>query len=249
MMLNKIHNIDCLKGISLLKPQSVDLVFADLPYGKTQNKWDSIIPMDKLWNLLKIVSKPKTVFVFTAIQPFTSLVVSSNLEWFKYEMIWRKNKPRGFLNAKKQPLRNHENVLVFYKEQPDYVPQMTTNHTPVHTYTKKTTDGSNYGKTKLNISGGGSTERYPTSVLDINVVNNDSHDKFHPTQKPIELSSWFINTYTKINDIILDPTAGSGSTLVSAKILNRQFIGFETDNDMVKICNDRLNEISDKLKI
>lgn len=240
-MLNNIHCIDCLEGVPLLDSQSVDLIFADLPYGKTQNKWDSIIPMDKLWENFERVAKPKTVFVFTAIQPFTSLIVSSNLKWFKYEMIWKKNKPRGFLNAKKQPLRNHENVLVFYKEQPDYIPQMTTGHPPVHAYTKKTTDGTNYGKTKLNISGGGSTKRYPTSILDINVVNNDGNDKFHPTQKPIELSAWFIKTYTKENDIVLDPTAGSGSTLVSAKILKRRFVGFETDPEMVKICNNRLD--------
>lgn len=233
-----------MEGLLFLPNNSIDLVFADLPYGKTQNNWDSILPMEKLWTALKAISKPKTVFVFTAMQPFASLLVLSNPKEFKYEMIWHKNKSTGFLNAKKQPLRNHENILVFYKEQPNYNPQFTENHPPVHAYTKHTSDGTNYGKTK-NISGGGSTKRYPTSVLKIDVINNDDPDKFHPTQKPVELPAYFIKTYTKPGDLILDPTAGSASTLVAAKQLDRQFVGFETDKKIYERAIERL-KIYDK---
>ena len=214
-----------------LPANSVDLLFADLPYGITQNNWDKLIPMDCFWKQAKRVCKPRTALVFTTMQPFTALLVVSNIEWFRYEIIWKKNKVRGFLNAKRQPLRVHENVVVFYKDQPLYYPQMTTGHAAVHAYTKHTSDGTNYGTTKQGISGGGATTRYPTSVLDIPVVNNDSPERIHPTQKPVDLPAWFIRTYTLPGQLVLDPAAGSGSTLVAAKQLGRRFVGFENEED------------------
>lgn len=239
-MLNKIHNLDCLEGLKLLPDNSIDLVFADLPYGVTNNKWDKPINLNLLWPLLLRVSKPTAPFVFTAIQPFASALINSNPKLFKYEMIWVKNKPSGFLNAKKQPLRAHENALVFYRKQPKYQPQLTHNHPPVHFYAKHTSDGSNYGKTKP-IKGGGSTSRYPTSILNIPVVNNDSKLRIHPTQKPLELIKYFILTYTQPGDLILDPVAGSGSSLIAAKELNRNFIGFEIDPDIYVKANKHLH--------
>lgn len=177
------------------------------------------------------------------MQPFSSLLVCSNPGAFRYEIIWRKNKPRGFLNAKMQPLRTHENILVFYRKQPKYKPQMTTGHKPVNSYTKYTSDGANYGATKAGIHGGGSTIRYPTSVLDIPVVNNDDPIRIHPTQKPEELVSWFISTYTEPGDIVLDPAAGSGTTLVAAKRLGRRCLGYETDAAMVAKATKRLYDV------
>ena len=231
------HNDDCLAGCQQLDAGSVDMVFADLPYGTTQNTRDRKVSLDKLWVELKRVCKPGAVLVFTAMQPFTSELVLSNTKWFRYAMVWKKNKSRGFLNAKRQPLRSHEDILVFYGKQPRYVPQMTADHTPVHAYVKHTSDGTNYGKTKQGVRGGGSTDRYPTSVLAIPVLNNDDPLRVNATQKPEALSAWFIQTYTKPGDVVLDPTFGSGSTLVEAKLRGRQYVGFDTDVAMVSHAN------------
>lgn len=229
-----LHLLDCIKGMSLMPGASVDMLFADLPYGRTQNDWDKLVPISDLWDQIRRVCKPSAALVFTGMQPFTSFLVMSNPAWFRYEMIWQKNKVRGFLNAKRQPLRVHENVLVFYRKQPSYLPQMTTGHPPVHAYTKHTSDGSNYGKTKKGLQGGGSVTRFPTSVLKLPVVNNDDPLRIHPTQKPLSLPTWFIRTYTNPGDLVLDPTAGSGSTLIAAKAEGRRYIGFETDREIFK---------------
>ena len=230
----------CLDGLRDVATGSVAMVFADLPYGRTQNDWDKLVPVEPLWTELNRVCRRDAAMVFTAMQPFTSLLVCSNLKAFRYEMIWQKNKVRGFLNAKRQPLRTHENVLIFYREQPRYEPQMTTGHRPVNSYTKHTSDGTNYGATKRGVCGGGSTARYPTSVLAIPVVNNDDPIRIHPTQKPEELAAWFVRTYTQPGDLVLDPTAGSATTLVAAKRLGRRFLGFETDGGMVTKATTRL---------
>ena len=222
--------MSCLDGMDLLAGGCIDFVFADLPYGMTQNKWDSIIDFDGLWSRLNRVCKINAAMVFTAMQPFTSKLVISNLSNFKYETAWVKNKSTGFLNAKKQPLRIHENVVVFYREQPVYKPQMTTGNKPVNSYTRKASSIGNYGKF-VEQSGGGSTTRYPTTVLEVPVINNDDPEKFHPNQKPVSLVEYFLNAYTSPGDLVLDPTAGSGTTLVAAKRLGRRYIGYETDLD------------------
>lgn len=237
-----IVHADCLTGLRDVEAASVAMVFADLPYGRTQNAWDKLVPIERLWAELNRVCRRDVAMVFTAMQPFTSLLVCSNVAAFRYEMIWQKNKVRGFLNAKKQPLRTHESVVVFYREQPKYCPQMTTGHKPVHSYTKHTSDGSNYGATKRGVRGGGATVRYPTSVLAIPIVNNDDPIRIHPTQKPEALVAWYLRTYTRPGDLVLDPTAGSGTTGVAAKRLGRRFLGFETDAEMVFKARTRLAE-------
>lgn len=248
-MIGKIHSLDCLIGLTSIADGSVDFVFADLPYGRTQNDWDKLVPMEHLWPALRRVCKPTAAMVFTAMQPFTSLLVCSNLADFRYEVIWRKNKVRGFLNAKRQPLRTHESVLVFYRQQPAYTPQMTSGHKPVNSYTKHTSDGTNYGVTKAGVKGGGSTTRYPTSVLDISVVNNDDPEHIHPTQKPVALVEWFLRTYTQPGDLVLDPTAGSGTSLAAAATLGRRFVGFETDIEMAGRANDRISNLIQKDRV
>ena len=238
--IGSVHNSDCLDGLVLLPSASVDLVFADLPYGRTQQSWDKLVPIGPLWEQLNRVCKPSAPMVFTAVQPFTSLLVCSNLKHFRYEIIWRKNKSTGFLNAKKQPLRAHENVLVFYRKQPRYEPQMTDGHEPGHAVKDRLSKTALYGAMPVPRSWGGSTKRYPTTVLEIPVVNGDAADRIHANQKPVSLPAWFIRTYTQPGDLVLDPTAGSGSTALAAKALERRFVGFESDEEMCNVANERI---------
>src|SRR5277367_4158351 len=225
--------------MSQLPDACVDLVFADLPYGRTQQSWDKLVPVMPMWEQLQRICKPRAALVFTSVQPFTSFLVCSNLKWFRYEMIWRKNKSTGFLNAKKQPLRSHENVLVFYREQPEYEPQMTDGHEPGHAVKGRLSVSPLYGATPVPSDWGGSTKRYPTTVLEIPVVNGDCLTRIHANQKPVDLPAWFVKTYTKPGDLVLDPTAGSGSTFVAARELGRRFVGFETDAAMCEAANKR----------
>jgi DNA modification methylase len=228
-----VRHIDCIEGMKSLPAGSIDLVFADLPYGRTMSKWDKLVPIVPFWEQIKRICKTTSPVVFTAIEPFTSMLVVSNPSWFRYDMVWRKNKPTGFLNAKKRPLRVHENVLVFWDQQPFYQPQMTDGHEPGHVANRRSSTTRVYG-TMSGASWGGSTKRYPISVLNIPIVNNDSPDRTHPNQKPEALSEWFIKTYTRPDDVVLDPTFGSGSTLKVARRLSRRYVGFETDVSMVR---------------
>lgn len=196
-----------------------------------------------MWEQLKRVIKPNGAIVMTASQPFTSILVCSNLKMFKYDWCWFKNKRTGFLNAKKQPLRSKEEVLVFYTKQPTYNPIKTTGHRPVNNYTKHSGDGTTVGKTKVGVKGGGATDRYPFNVLQVPVVNQDgssAEGKFHPTQKPVALMEYLIKTYTNEGETVLDFTMGSGSTGVACKTLNRNFIGIELDEKYFQIAKDRI---------
>jgi DNA modification methylase len=225
--------MDCLEGMKFIPEKSIDMVLCDLPYGVTsRNRWDVIIPFDQLWSQYKRIIKDNGAIVLTAVKPFSSMLIMSNPKMYRYDIIWRKNKSTGFLNAKKMPLRNHEEVLIFYKKLPTYNPQKTSGHRAANNYTKHTGDGSNYGNTKLGVSGGGQTDRYPTSVWDIKVMNNDNPNKWHPTQKPIELFEKLILTYTNPGEIILDTCSGAGTTAVAASNTNRKYICFEKDKDI-----------------
>lgn len=184
--------------------------------------------------------KDNGAIVLFAVKPFSAQLIMSNPKMYRYDIIWSKNKSTGFLNAKRMPLRSHEEILVFYKKLPTYNPQKTTGHKPTNSYTKHTSDGSNYGKTRQGITGGGNTDRYPTSILEIPVMNNDDKDKFHPTQKPVKLLEWLVKTYTNENEIVLDTCMGSGTTAVACKNTDRQFIGFELDKEYINLANKRL---------
>lgn len=241
---------DCLELMKDIPDGIVDMVLADPPYGTTQCRWDSIIPFEPMWKQLERITKDNSAIVMTASQPFTSALVMSNPKMFKYDWVWIKNKSTGFLNAKKMPLRNKEDILVFYKHPPIYNPQKTFGHKPVNSYTKNTSDGETVGKTKIGISGGGSTERYPKSCIEIPVVNQDGTNdggRFHPTQKPVALMEYLIKTYTNEGDTVLDFAMGSGTTGVAAKKLGRGFIGIELDEAYFQIARGRiegrLNEI------
>jgi DNA modification methylase len=242
-MIGEIWHGDCLELMRDIPDKSVDLILCDLPYEVTaRQKWDVIIPFEPLWKSYNRIIKDDGAVVLFATEPFRTRLVYSNIDNFKYDLIWEKNKTTGFLNAKKQPLRKHESILVFYKKQPNYNPQKTTGHKPVNSYKHKDGDRSLvYGKTK-EYSGGGSTERYPTSILTFSVVNNDNPIKKHSAQKPVELMEYLIRTYTNEGDLVLDNCAGSGTTLVAAKNLNRQFIGIEKEKEYYDICVERIKK-------
>ena len=216
------------------------MILADLPYGVTQNTWDKVIPFDRLWHEYRRVTKPNAAIVLTATQPFASQLVASNPKMFRYDLIWRKNKVTGFLNANRMPLRQHESILIFYRRLPVYHPQKTTDHSPVHSFTKHTGDGSNYGKTRRGVSGGGQTERHPVSVLDIPVVNNDSNEKIHPNQKPVELFEYLIRTFSDAGATVLDNCIGSGTTAIACLNTRRHFIGIEQDAEFYRLDTERI---------
>jgi site-specific DNA-methyltransferase (adenine-specific) len=194
--------------------------------------------MGPLWEQLLRVGRPDCVFVFTAIQPFMSLVTCSNLSMFRFDMVWRKNKAAGHLNAKKRPMRAHEDLLLFWAKTPVYRPQMTEGHAPMHHAVRRRAS-TNYGSQRGAQPNKGATTRYPTTVLDIPVLNNDDPERCNATQKPMALPAWFIKTYTKPGDLVLDPTAGSGTTLRAAQELGRCFAGFDMDVELVRQVNER----------
>lgn len=231
---------DCLEKMISIPDSSIDLILCDLPQGITRNPWDKIISWEPLWKEYKRIAKATTPIVLFSNQPFTSELVMSNKKMFKYSLVWKKTTSTGFLNAKKMPLRSHEDICVFYKKRPLYNPQKTTGHKPVNKYTKHTSDGSNYGNTKQGISGGGSTERYPKSVLEYKL--DKQYSKLHSTQKPVALLEYLINTYTNPGDIVLDNSAGSNSTGIAALKTGRRYIGIEKDPEIWQIGSKRVEE-------
>lgn len=228
---------DCLEAMQELRTGSVDLILTDLPYGTTQNKWDAVIPFAPMWAQFWRLC-PEGAVVLTAIQPFSSALVMSEPVCFSHEWIWEKNKASGHLNAKRMPMRAHESVLVFSQEVCPYYPQMTDGHAPMNAYTQ-TSNGANYGATNRP-SGGGSTQRYPRSVQQFPVVNNDSPDRVHPTQKPVELFAYLIETYSKPGDTVLDCCAGSGTTGMAAELTGRNAILIERDPEYYALAARRL---------
>lgn len=229
---------DCLERMKEIPSGSVDMVLCDLPYGTTQNKWDSVIALDRLWTEYWRIVKPNAAIVLTAQTPFDKVLGTSQLSYLKYEWIWEKTTATGHLNAKKMPMKAHENVLVFYKNLPTYNPQKTTGHKPANSYTKHQDDGSNYGKTRSGISGGGQTDRYPRSVQ---VFSTDKQKvSLHPTQKPVALMEYLIKTYTNEGETVLDNCIGSGTTGVACANLSRKFIGVEMDEKYFSIAKKRI---------
>jgi DNA modification methylase len=244
--LNKILHGDCFEWMPQIENKSIDMILCDLPYGTTQNKWDSILPLDLLWSEYERIIKDNGVVVLFAQTPFDKVLGASNIKLLKYEWIWKKDRGTGHLNAKKMPMKAHENILVFYKRTPTYNPQKTTGHKPLNNfYTSHS--GSNYGKAQKGVSGGGNTDRYPVSIIQFNTVNNYKSGRVHPTQKPVDLLEYLIKTYTKDGDIVLDNCIGSGSTAVACLNTSRNFIGIEKEWTYCEIANERVNDALNKL--
>lgn len=236
-----LFNGDCIKELNNVKDISVDLILSDLPYGMTaQNEWDRKIPLMPLWEQFLRVIKPNGVIALWSQVPYSAEIIMSMPKLFRYEWIIEKTKVSGFLNAKKMPLKTHENVLIFYKALPTYNPQKTEGHNPVNYYTKRTGDGSNYGRTKNLIFGGGNTDRYPRDVLKFKWDTQKS--SLHPTQKPVAANEYFIKTYTNKGDVVLDCCMGSGSAGVAAINTEREFIGIEQNLDFFNIARKRLEK-------
>lgn len=219
---------------------SIDLILCDLPYGTTRNKWDKVIDLDKLWEHYNRIIKDNGAIVLFSQQPFSAKLINSNPKMFRYEWIWEKEQGTGFLNAKKMPLKSHENILVFYKKPPVYNPQMRTGFKPYKA--KQKSAGSNYDKSKpvVTISNG---ERYPLDVISFKREGK----KLHPTQKPVALLEYLIKTYTNEGGLVLDNCMGSGSTGVAALELDRNFIGIELDKHYFDTATKRIEEINAKV--
>jgi DNA modification methylase len=228
-MKNTIFEGDCLEVMRQFPDNSIDMVLCDLPYGTTQNKWDSLIDLSELWKEYSRVVKPNGAIVLTSQGIFTAKLILSNEKDFKYKIIWEKSKPTNFLNAKKQPLRKYEDVCVFYKKQPTYNPQMKKGE-PYNKGVRKNQLTGSYGdfESQLVKSDG---DRYPTDVVYFKTAESEG-EVLHPTQKPVELGRYLVRTYTNEGDLILDNTFGSGSFLVSAALENRNFCGIEKNQDV-----------------
>ena len=224
---------DCLEVMADIPDNSVDLILCDLPYGTTQNKWDSVIPLEPLWAQYKRIAKKNAAIVLTAQPPFDKILGASNLPMVKYEWIWVKAMPTGFLNAKRAPLKNTENVLVFYRKPPTYNPQMRTGFKPYRSGQGKRS--SNYGAIDENYRSVSSGERYPIATLNFN-----NERGLHPTQKPVALMEYMIRTYTNECDTVLDNCMGSGTTGVACVNTGRKFIGMEMDAGYFEIARQRI---------
>ena len=257
----KLYHGDCLEVMKNISDKSIDMILCDLPYGMTsRNKWDIIIPFDKLWNQYTRIIKDNSAIVLFGKQPFTSMMIMSNPKIYKYNMIWRKNLKSGHLNTKRIPMGAYEDIMVFYKKQPIYNPQKIP-----RTYQKPSkksyyTESTNYGRQRGDYIDNQSNWLYPDDVIDyedgvnldaldlenemlyIKCVHNSS-GKLHPTQKPVELLEWLIKTYTDENMTILDNCMGSGSTGVACLNTNRKFIGIEIDENYFNIAKKRLEEV------
>lgn len=237
----EMYNEDCLVGMKKIPDKSVDMILCDLPYGQTKNNWDTPIPFAPLWEQFKRVAKDNAAIVLFGNGMFTAKLMESNPEMWRYNLIWEKTQPSGFLNSGRMPLRAHEDICVFYKKQPIYNPQKTTGHkrrvskSEHKRNSKKSDDYGNYNQ----FVSYDSTERYPRSVLkfakDTQICN------LHGTQKPVKLCEWFIRTYTNEGMVVLDATMGSGTTAIAALNTNRKFIGFEKDTDIFGTAVYRLN--------
>lgn len=226
---------DCLERMKEIPDQSVDMVLCDLPYGTTSNKWDSVIPFDPLWEEYRRLAKPNAAIVLTASQPFTTALISSNSVDFRYCWVWDKTKGGNFALAKKQPMKSHEDVCVFYRRQPTYNPEMET-------------------RGKVRKKGGGKASEnfgivpsvsfnntyYPKTIVQFSTGSRSDH--WHPTQKPLALMEYLVRTYTNEGDVVLDNCMGSGTTGVACKQSGRDFIGIEMDPGYFAIAEQRISQ-------
>ena len=242
MELNKIYNEECLEGMKKIPDKSIDMILCDLPYGTTACKWDAIIPFEPLWEQYERVIKDNGAIVLTASQPFTTKLINSNIGNFKYSWVWKKSKATNYVQARKRPLKYHEDIVVFAKKQHTYNPQMRKGFKPY-----KKTQKENYDKDKsvfkdtrapgsVSVSSG---ERFPSTVIEFSNPNNKS---IHPTQKPVALFEYLIKTYTNENETVLDNCMGSGTTAIACINTNRNYIGFELDEEYYKASLDRIEE-------
>lgn len=237
---------DCLEEMDKLIDEGVvvDLIVTDPPYGTTRNKWDSVIPLDEMWLRIKKLIKPNGAVILFGQDKFTARVMLSNEECHRYNLIWKKgDRTSGFLNANKMPLRNHEDIMVFYNQLPTYNPQYkdgAASHDRGYAYLYKENTNNNYGLFKpIEDTRKEKTKKFPKSVIDF----DRPHPPIHPTQKPVELMEWLIKTYSNEGETVMDFTMGSGTTGIACRKLNRDFIGIEIDEEYFNIAKGRINAV------
>ena len=246
---NRLLEGDCLSRLTELPDDSIHLILCDLPYGTTQNKWDSVIDLKNLWTQYRRVLAPGGAVVLTSQGPFTARLILSNEAWFKYKLVWVKSKATNFLNAKKQPLRRHEDVCVFYPKQPVYHPQMQPGTEYDKGVRKNQLTGSYGDFDPVRVRSKG--QRYPTDVVYFKTAESEGQ-VWHPTQKPVALGRYMVRTFTEPGQVVLDNAFGSGSFLVAAVAEGRNFIGIERNNqesqfktqpvDLIDVAHRRLTE-------
>jgi len=234
--LDKVICGDCIDVMADMPDSCVDMVLCDLPYGLTQNKWDSAINLQELWPLYWHILRSKGLVVLTSQQPFTTTLINSQPLRFRYDLVWNKVRTSGFLNANRQPLRSHETILVFYRRAGTYNPQLTKGE-PTHkrgnTLTAKIT--TNYGKHEHTPTREDSDMKYPKSIIEF----IKPHPAVHPTQKPVELFAYLIKTYSNPGDLVLDNCIGSGTTAVAATRTGRHFVGIDIEEKYCEIAGSR----------
>ena len=239
--INQVFEGDCLDIMEHLPDSCIDMVLCDLPYGTTQNKWDSVIPLDKLWERYNRIVKKNGAIVLTSQGIFTAKLILSNEKDFKYKIVWEKSKPTNFLNAKKQPLRKHEDVCIFYKQQPIYNPQMSIGKSYSKGIRKNQHTGS-YGDFQPVLVESKDGLRYPNDIVYFKTPESEAEGTvWHPTQKPVELGRYLVRTFSNPGDVVLDNTSGSGSFLLSALLEQRNFIGIEKNQDARLFKEDTIN--------
>lgn len=243
MQLNRIINDDCLEAMNEIPDKSISLIVTDLPYGQTHNHWDTVIPFEPLWKQYERIIKDNGAIVLFAQGMFTAKLMMSNPKLWRYNLVWKKgNRISGFLNAKRQPLRNHEDICVFYKKQPIYHPQFTQGK-PLHARGsgKHKFTNNNYGDFReLEDTRAGSTEKYPISVLDF----DRPHPAIHGTEKPVDLIAYIIRTYSNVGDTVLDSCAGSGTTAIAAIQEKRNWICIEKDTEIYQLAKKMIENLT-----
>ena len=236
---------DCLERMKEIESGSVDMILTDPPYGTTKCSWDSVIPLEPMWEQLKRVIKPNGAIVMTASQPFTTTLIASNMKMFKYCWVWEKNKATGHLNAKKRPLVAHEDVCVFYNNQPTYNPQgLIKKEKPTVNKGNRGSKGNGSSGDCYGYAGKDAIQTHTGYPRSVHKESVDFKARYHPTQKPVALMEYLIKTYTNEGETVLDFCLGSGTTGVAAKKLNRDFIGIEMDDHYFQVAKDRIEATS-----
>lgn len=248
METNKIYQGDCLEVMKEIEDNSVDMILCDLPYGTTQNKWDSIIPLEELWNQYERIIKENGAIVLTSQGIFTAKLMLSNEKTHKYNLIWDKVLTSGFLNANRMPLRVHEDICIFYKKLPNYNPQKVNGKQSHSKGSMKTDINNNYGNYgKVDNKDILGNLKHPQSIITFQKPHPSK--AIHPTQKPVALFEYLIKTYTNEGDLVLDNCIGSGTTAIACLNLNRKFIGIEQSEEYCKIASARIKQFSEQKEL
>lgn len=233
----RVYLGDCLEVMGEIADGSVDMILCDLPYGTTACAWDSRIPLEPLWAHYKRVIKPNGAIVLTASQPFTSVLVMSNLAWFKYEWVWQKTNAGDFMSSSSRPRKMHENICVFYDSQPTYNPQFQKGKPYIDKPRRRTNRIADSAMPNLGIANHGF--RFPSSIQK---VSNGNNGIVHPTQKPVALFAYLIRTYTNPGELVLDNCIGSGTTAIAAIETGRRWIGIEKDAEYHRLATERIEQ-------